>query len=164
MRENINSLKTYFLLGALVFMMFVGCARAGEYYGTDLTGYNHTRGGIAYYSVKIGDGKFAGAGYLGAGSGGGGMTCCIQVPVKWKNKLMATVKFTSSNGINKEVTKDVFIPEYTDENAGHVGVHFLADGNVKVFVSKFGLGHEKYPLRGKEAELKGGVPINTISK
>jgi hypothetical protein len=164
MNEYSHKYKINSLLMVLFFLLTcAGCVRASGYYIINLTGYNHTEGSIAYFSARVGEGKGGGEGYLGAGTGGGSMTCCIQVPEKWKKNLKATVKFNISlEGIDREITKEVFVPEYTKEDAGHVSVHFLFDGSVKVFITQYALGHRKYPLRGNEAELKQGVPIDII--
>lgn len=126
--------KIYFFLVAIL-MLSVGCLQRS--YGANLIGYNHTKDSIASYSVKIGDGQFTGAGFLGAGSGGGGMTCCIQIPTKWTSRTEATVKFEDPKRADSIIVKRVLVPQYSDDTAGHVIVHFLADGNVKVFVTKY---------------------------
>lgn len=40
--------------------------------------------------------------------------------------------------------------------------HFLHDGSYKILVTKYLLGHRKYPLAGKEAELEPGIPLEII--
>ena len=91
------------------------------------------------------------------------MTCCIQAPIKWEANLRATVKFTANvNGADNEIIKEVLIPKYSKEEAGHVSVHFLYNGDIKVFVTQYALGHRKYPLNGKEAEMKPGVPLEIV--
>ena len=148
---------------AIAFLISTGCARGMNYYGTHITGYNHSQHDIAYFSAKIGDGKSGGEGYIGAGTGGGSMTCCIQVPIKWEANLRATVRFTADvNGADKEIIKEVSIPKYSSDDAGHVSVHFLYDGSVKVFFTQYSLGHRKHPLIGKESEMKPGVPTEII--
>lgn len=72
--------------------------------------------------------------------------------------VMNTVK----NGKRIRVEKTVFIPRYDSSDAGRFVVHFLHDGSYKVFVTKYLLGHRKYPLAGKEAELEPGIPLEII--
>jgi hypothetical protein len=55
------------------------------------------------------------------------------------------------------------VPKYDAKTAGSLNVHFLHNGEVKVFITKYTLGHRDYPLKGKEAEMKPGVPIEIIS-
>lgn len=54
------------------------------------------------------------------------------------------------------------MPKYLSDEAGHLSVHFLYDGSIKVFVTQYALGHRKYPLSGKEAEMKLGVPLEIV--
>lgn len=60
------------------------------------------------------------------------------------------------------VERVVEIPKYDLKNADLFSVHFLRNGEVKVFVTGLLLGHRDYPLKGKDAELKPGVPIKII--
>ena len=72
--------------------------------------------------------------------------------------VMSTVK----NGKDIRVEKTVFVPQYARADAGRFVVHFLHDGSYKVLVTKYLLGHRKYPLSGKEAELEPGIPLEII--
>jgi hypothetical protein len=60
------------------------------------------------------------------------------------------------------VEKMVPILQYSCAEASKLVVHFLHDGSYKVFVTRYLLGHRKYPLSGKEAELEPGVPLEII--
>lgn len=53
----------------------------------NLVGYNRMADGIANFDVQIKGGSKTGGGFLDAGSGGGGMICCISVPEKWQDLL-----------------------------------------------------------------------------
>lgn len=46
------------------------------------------------------------------------------------------------------------IPKY--DKVGDLAVHFLRNGEVKVFVTNPRLGHPDYPLKGPEAGLNEG--------
>lgn len=72
--------------------------------------------------------------------------------------VMDTIK----NGKAIRVEKTVLVPQYSRAEASMFVVHFLYDGSYKVFVTKYLLGHRKYPLAGKEAELKPGIPLEII--
>lgn len=72
--------------------------------------------------------------------------------------IMNTIK----DGKDISVEKMVPVPQYSQDDVGMFVVHFLHDGSYKVFVTKYSLGHRKYPLSGKEAELEPGVPLEII--
>lgn len=147
----------------LVVFSISACSQAQNTAPLSLTAYNHTGSGIAWYSVEIPGGEGGGAGFLAAGDGGGGFTCCVSVPSKWRPGLVATVtKAITVDKVRKEVARVVTIPQYDLGNASLFAVHFLHNGEVKVFVTGLSLGHRDYPLKGKEAELKPGVPIEII--
>ena len=129
----------------------------------NLTAYNHTEHGVGSYIVTLDDGSSAEAGYLGPGEGGGGKTCCLSIPLVWKPGMKATIVMDTVKGDKRiRVEKIVSIPQYTSSDASIFVVHFLHDGNYKVFLTKYSLEHRKYPLSGKEAELEPGVPLGII--
>ncbi|MDN2672026.1 DUF3304 domain-containing protein [Janthinobacterium sp. SUN026] len=129
----------------------------------NLSGYNHTDHGVGSYEVTLQNGATAGAGYLDAGQGGGGLTCCLSIPRVWQAGMTANiVMHTIKNGKDIRVEQTVPVPKYAPADAGRFVVHFLHDGSYKVFVTKYSLGHRKYPLSGKEAELEPGVPLEII--
>ena len=77
--------------------------------------------------------------------------------------MKATIVMDTVKGDRRiRVEKIVSIPQYTSSDASIFVVHFLHDGSYKVFVTKYSLGHRKYPLSGKEAELEPGVPLEII--
>lgn len=122
----------------------------------NLVPYNHMTDGIANFDVQVKGGSKSGGGFLHAGSGGGSMICCVSVPQKWQPDLTAKVsaEVYRQSGEKYDIAQEVFIPPYTPEQAGHVSVHFLRDGEVKIFVTRYALWHPDYPLKGREAELK----------
>lgn len=139
--------------------MVFGCSRADAPAATmtlNLVGYNHMLEGIANFDVQIKGGSKTGGGFLDAGSGGGGMICCVSVPEKWQPGLSAQVhaEVYRNSGEKYDIAKEVPIPQYTPEQAGHVSVHFLRDGEVRIFVTQYALWHPDYPLKGRQAELK----------
>jgi uncharacterized membrane protein len=144
---------------ALVFGINIACGKSSKT-ALELTAYNHTSEGISWYSVSTSEGSDGGAGYLGAGAGGGGFTCCVSVPSKWRPGLTVSVtRATIIDGIEKKVVQTVPVPKYDSETASTLNIHFLRDGGTKVFVTRVMLGHRDYPLKGREAELKPGIPI-----
>ena len=128
-----------------------------------LTAYNHTENGVGSYRVTLEDGASVGAGFLAPGGGGGGDTCCLSIPLVWKPGMRATVIMeTIKDGKNISVEQTVLVPQYSQEDVGRFVVHFLHDGSYKVFVTKYSLGHRKYPLSGKQAERRPGIPLEII--
>ncbi|ATD61119.1 hypothetical protein CNX70_13800 [Janthinobacterium svalbardensis] len=85
------------------------------------------------------------------------------MPSVWKPGMKATISMhILKNGKPIRVEKIVSVPRYNSSDVGRFVVHFLHDGSLKVFVTKYSLGHRKYPLSGKEAELEPGVPLEII--
>ena len=151
-----------FLCGLILFSN-MACSKEPMKIAVNLTAYNHTEHGVGSYIVTLDDGSSAEAGYLDPGEGGGGKTCCLSIPATWKPGMKANIVMnTVKNGKRIRVEKMVFIPRYDSSDAGRFVVHFLHDGSYKVFVTKYLLGHRKYPLAGKEAELEPGVPLEII--
>ena len=141
------------------------CSKEDMKISVNLTAYNHTEHGVGSYIVKLADGSWTEAGFLAPGQGGGGETCCLSIPAVWKNGMEVTVIMdTIKDGKDVRVEKVVPVPLYVASDAGRFVVHFLHDGRYKVFVTKYSLGHQKYPLSGKEAELQPGVPLEIIWK
>jgi hypothetical protein len=168
MKYNFSPMRCLFAL-ACVGIVNVACSQEPATARLELSGYNHTEKSIGGYSVSnphegAGAGNGSGeAGYLGGGEGGGSFTCCILVPAVWQPGM--TVKVTWDGwvkNIQQTVSRVVPVPKYDAKNASTFDVHFLHDGEVKVFVTKYTLGHRDYPLKGKEAEMKPGVPVKII--
>jgi hypothetical protein len=151
-----------FLCGFLLFSN-MACGKEKMTLPVNVSGYNHTEHGIGGYLVTLSTGSEVEVGYLDAGAGGGGYTCCLSIPAVWQPGMTATIRMsTIKNGKEISVEKTVPVPKYVSSDAGRFIVHFLHNGNYKVFVTKYALGHRKYPLSGKEAELKPGVPLEII--
>lgn len=147
----------------VVILCLPACSKQSNTSSLSLSAYNHTDRGIAWYSVEIPSGESGGAGYLGPGMGGGGFTCCVAVPSTWRAGLLVKVsKVIMVNDEKKAIDRVVEIPKYDLTHASIFSVHFLRNGEVKVFVTGLLLGHRDYPLKGKEAELELGVPIEII--
>ncbi len=141
--------------------MSSACSKEPDGVSANMNAYNHGTDGIVQYDVELSTGAAVGSGFIGPGKGGGAMTCCVMLPAAWSPSLSATVRkiIALDNGEKRTVIKTVAIPKYDASLPNHLSVHFLHDGNVKVFVTKYLLGHQNYPLTGKEAELVPGVPL-----
>ena len=118
----------------------------------ELVGYNHTDRYIGAFYVN---GR--GGSNIFEHSGGGKFVCCVELPKPWHPGYTVTVKWEDQD--EKVHTRDVPVPEYRPEKAGLFGVHFLRDGSIRVFASDMILNAPEYPLKGKDAELTPGVPV-----
>jgi hypothetical protein len=146
-------------------LLSTACSKEPATTSLQLSGYNHTDKSIGSFSISGGGGEGGEAGYLGPGQGGGGFTCCVSVPTVWRPSLKVTVIWDGwEKDVEKTITRVVQVPKYDAKTASTMDVHFLRSGEVKVFVLRIGLGHRDYPLKGKEAELKPGVPIEIIGQ
>jgi len=129
---------------ALLSLPLLACSE--EKVGIDLVGYNHTDYEIGHFSV---DGS--GGTYLGEHEGGGKFVCCVSVPRKYKPGMKVHVSWGGVGVKTQERVVDV--PPYKPEDTGVFAVHFLRNGEVKVFVTSYALGHPNYPLKGDEAKM-----------
>ena len=130
------------VLCALLF----GCLEE-EKMSVSLVGYNRTDTEIYGFSVDKSGGP-----YLSPHSGGGNITCCITIPEKYRPGMTVKVSRFDFGGENR-VEWVVPVPPYKGEDGGRFKVHFLRDGSVKVFVTRYALWHPDYPLKGPEAQL-----------
>jgi hypothetical protein len=155
-----SGLKLRSLLIAGVILMCSACGKDPGGITANMTAYNHSVESIASFDVELSTGAAVGAGFIAPGQGGGALTCCVTLPPAWTPGLKVTVrKIAGHNGETQVTIKSVAIPKYDATQNNNLNVHFLNDGNVKVFVTQYALGHQNYPLRGKEADLVPGVPL-----
>ena len=131
--------------------LLAACER--KMYAVGIRGYNHTDKVIGEFQVNGGSGGSA----LAPHSGGGSLTCCASIPAKWRPGLQVTIRWVDGWSENEQ-ERVVPVPEYTDETAGDFTVHFLRNGEVKVFSTRYALWHPDYPLKGEEAGLEPGKP------
>ena len=147
-------------------LMSTACSKEPTGVSANMTVYNHMVTGVASYGVKLSTGAAIDAGFVAPGEGGGAVICCLTLPLVWTPNLTATVKKNVFDKDRNTVStfKTVPVPRYASPPPGRFVVHFLVDGNIKVFATRYLLGHAKYPLRGQEAELIPGTPIEIIWK
>ncbi|MBB3015368.1 DUF3304 domain-containing protein [Cupriavidus alkaliphilus] len=147
-----NILVRYSLpkLRALGVALFIGVLAAcgSQEVGVNVVGYNHTSRDIGHFTVNGRGGSF-----LAAHEGGGKFACCVSIPEPWKPGLTAVVGWTDDHDDNYQ-EQVVPVPRY--EKLGDFSVHFLASGEIKVFVTMNALWHPDYPLKGPDAQLKPG--------
>jgi hypothetical protein len=145
-KNRFNAMRPRAWAGSLLAALSLAISGCGdEPISVEMVGYNHTDEGIYAFEV---DGH--GGPYIGPHEGGGKFTCCVTVPRAHKPGM--TVKVRWVNHI-KDVPqmRVVSVPPYRPEEVGRFAVHFLRDGNVKVFVTMMALRHPDYPLKGDEA-------------
>jgi hypothetical protein len=127
--------------------------KQGKTVGAELTGYNHTDKTIGAFYVN---GEWGGN--ITPGSGGGSFVCCVSLPDPWQPGMTVTVSWEDHELKTQE--RVVPVPEYVAKQAGILNVHFLRSGEIRVFALNSILLHKDYPLKGPEAQLKPGVPLD----
>ena len=146
------------LLG-LLGLALIGCSSAdNEMAGGNIQAVNHTLGGINWLSVN---------GYRV--HGGGGSSCCIIMPVKWRPGLKAHIEwevdpdpFASSPPLGTDEFRafmvkhkanyqhhsaTVDIPEWPATESCAFKVHFLTCNRVKVTTACAVYGRPNYPIK-----------------
>ena len=143
---------TPFLFRAVLLILLAqvlsACQGKEESSPTGIVGYNHTDTTIVQFLINGGNGDSA----LRPHQGGGSTSCCVMVPDHWRPGLKVEISWT--NDLKNYHKKIVPIPKY--EKVGDLTVHFLRNGDVKIFVTHIFLGHPDYPLTGPEAGLRAG--------
>ena len=130
--------------------MTTACGKGATNIPTELVGYNHTS-----ESLDFSVGEVSG-GLLMPGTGGGGFVCCVALPTTWHEGLTVTIEW---HNVHQSFKRVVPVPPYDPKTVSDFNVHFLRNGEIKVFPLHYGLYHSNYPLKGEEAELIPGKPI-----
>jgi hypothetical protein len=140
--------RTIWLLGVLVLVvpLLAACRARETTTEVGILGYNHTDSDIPQFTIDGGNGGSAWS------HAEGGTVCCALMPDQWKPGMDVQVRWTNDLSTYHQAT--VPVPRY--ERIGNLAVHFLRNGQVKVFVTSMVLGHPKYPLTGPEAGLREG--------
>ncbi|MDF9906647.1 UNVERIFIED_ORG: hypothetical protein OKW15_004603 [Pseudomonas reinekei] len=154
MRKN----RARWLLG-LFGLALIGCSTAdNEMAGGNLQAVNHTLHAINWFSVN---------GYRA--HGGGGSSCCIILPTKWRPGLKAhiewevdpephakmpsvtSIKFREAYAKHsanyQNYTAIVDIPEWPGTESCGLSVHFLTCNQIKVTTSCWGYGSPNNPIK-----------------
>jgi len=139
------------LLSALVVLLLLPVLAACKGQPASTTpvgvrGYNHTDNHVAQFLVNGGSGGSAWP------HSAGGTVCCVVLPDHWAPDQKVEIEWTTDLETYQKAT--VSIPRYNE--VGSLAVHFLRNGQVKVFVTNLILGHPDYPLTGPEAPLREG--------
>ncbi len=153
-------------LCGLLALMLLGCSSAdNEMAGGNIQAINHTLSGINWLSVN---------GYRAYG--GGGSSCCIIMPIKWRPGLKANIEwevdpnpFASSPPLGTDEFRafmvkhkanyqhhsaTVDIPEWSGTESCGLTVHFLTCNRVKVTTSCWGYGSPNNPIK-EPRQIKG---------
>ncbi len=148
------------LCGLLGLTLF-GCSTAeNEMAGGNIQAVNHTLSAINWVSVN---------GYRA--DGGGGRSCCIIMPVKWRPGLKANIEWevdpepfakikrkTTGYGFDEEAwakheekfkrfSTTVDIPEWPGTESCDLKVHFLTCNQIKVTTSCWAPSSSNYPIK-----------------
>lgn len=151
----------FVLSWVLLSLSLTGCASDGvlsfgdDRIPLDVEGYNHTDRSIGSFGVNDAGGSFL------KSHSEGGAACCIGVPRDYKPGMTVRIRYTDEARENPQV-RVVEVPPYRHQDLGHFAVHFLSNGEIKVFVTRFSLGHQDYPLKGKEAWMSPDEPLKII--
>ena len=143
----------------LLGLMLYGCSSAdNEMAGGNLQAVNHTLHAINWMSVN---------GYRA--DGGGGLSCCIIMPIKWRPGMKANVEWEvdpDPSAKMPSVTSDEFIevyarhaanyqrhsatvdiPEWPGTESCDLKVHFLTCNQVRVTTACAVYGQPNYPIK-----------------
>lgn len=135
------------LLALLALLLLLpACKARSRGIPVGILGYNHTDTYISQFLINGGSG---GSAWSHSASG---KVCCAVLPDRWSPDLKVEISWTTDLKTYQKVT--VPIPKY--DEAGNLAVHFLRNGQVKVFSTIMILGHPNYPLTGPEAGLREG--------
>jgi hypothetical protein len=153
---TIGGVKSALVVAFLAAVTLSGAARSAAFFdrleGVELTGVHHmgSRFKIDTFYVNTTYG-----GNVGREGGGGSITCCVELPAKWRPGLMVTVRWAVSDWSqqNRDETKKgnfrsillegiyhARIPVEKYESAEHMYVHFFAGGKARVVSSQAGPG------------------------
>jgi hypothetical protein len=135
-----------FLAFILLSVLLSSCRASDDTMGVDIVGYNHTDHDIGSFYVNDAGGAFE------ARHEGGGAVCCVSIPRKYKAGMSVTVKWTDEMDEHPQ-TRMITVPPYTPADGGMFAVHFLRNGEIKVFVTMLAPWHPNYPLKGDEAKM-----------
>ncbi|QFG30652.1 DUF3304 domain-containing protein [Pseudomonas umsongensis] len=160
MKIIMDKTKVRRLLG-LFGLVLVGCSTAdNEMVGGNIQAVNHTLNNINWLSVN---------GYRA--DGGGGRSCCIVMPIKWRPGLKAHIEWEvdpepyekikrkeSGYGFDEDAwaaheakfqryNTVVDIPEWPEMKRCGLSVHFLVCNQVKVTSSCMSFNSPNYPIK-----------------
>ena len=131
------------------------CSFQEELLGFDIVSYNHTTDrSITRLSVN-------GSMGIGTGprSGGGGFSCCVNLPKVWHPGIKVKIEWGYQGGTElppppPDQVVEIEVPQYGPEDLSRFAVHFFPDHKVKVLVNNKDIDRPNYP-----PELRWDAPI-----
>jgi hypothetical protein len=163
LRRSTLAVQAVRFLMVLFCAALVGCSSATEERGAaNIRAVNHTKGAINWMKVN---------GY--GVDGGGGRTCCIGLPLRWRPGLVAEIEwevdpdpfaeikrrpleegagfdkdaFAEHAAKYKRFKKTVPIPEWPGTKSCEFNVHFLTCNRVRVMTACLTIHHPDYPIK-----------------
>jgi hypothetical protein len=130
-------------------MTAMACVPGTQKRAVGVVGYNHTDTTVVEFILDGGGGES----FIDAHRGGGSTSCCTSIPARWHPGYEVAIEWTGD--LESYKRKVVAVPKY-DAKDSRMAVHFLRNGDVKIFVTPLSLGHPDYPLTGPEAGLNEG--------
>ncbi|WP_208630884.1 DUF3304 domain-containing protein [Ralstonia insidiosa] len=113
-------------------LMSSGCVTNSGTVMADIVTFNHTDHDIRNFSIN----EVTGAGVARHGASETSL-CCLRVPREYQRDFTLTVSW-SDDALRPPQTLVAVPPPYlAGSNGGHVSVHFLRNGDVKVFVDEY---------------------------
>lgn len=129
----------------LLLLAALGCSAQNpqdEMVGVGMTGIDHLEDHLSIQDFWV-------DGYNGAQAGKGGRTvCCAMLPPAWRPGITVQVRWGISNWRDRTYSMhERAVPVERYEVPGHVWVHFLRDGSVRVVSSNLAAWkqHADYP-------------------
>ena len=140
-----NSLKI--VVTFVCILAATACANSTN--SVSLRGYNHMKIlAISSFTVNGGAGPNVDA------ESGGGETCCVSIPKRWRPGLKAKVSWSYDQNediktpLPLDQEAEVDIPEY--HSVGAVQVHFYEKHQIKIVVSRCSPEHPFYPMNASD--------------
>ncbi|MGF6753542.1 DUF3304 domain-containing protein [Paraburkholderia sp. GAS42] len=122
-------------------------AEADGTMGLDVVGYNHTDHDIGDFSVNSEAGSYVGKHEQH------GFSCCVSLPAKYSPGMTVTVTWTDEYNKNPQI-RAVPVPPFKPKDTGVFAVHFLRNGDIKVFITDLVIiSNPDYQLKGDEARM-----------
>ncbi|MGF6775421.1 DUF3304 domain-containing protein [Paraburkholderia sp. GAS334] len=139
------------LAGGLVLLllstMLSNCHAAADTMGLGVVGYHHTDHDIGDFSVNGEVGSYVGK------HEEHGEACCVSLPAKYSPGMAVTVTWTDEYNKNPQI-RAVPVPPFKPKDTGVFAVHFLRNGDIKVFVTDLVIiSNPDYPLKGDEDRM-----------
>ncbi|WP_081078748.1 DUF3304 domain-containing protein [Burkholderia pseudomultivorans] len=132
MLKSVNRWSGLLLTLIVVFAVDLACSQ--EVYGPyHVIGYNYTDRNIFLFNVE----DFgAGSSEAHQAGGGGGITCCLEIPKRAKTLHIKIVYGWTEDQYEKRSARDIFetdipMPDLPNKRDGYIEIHFLQDRKIE---------------------------------